>query len=144
MEKKIFDYLLVVLRVAMGWIFFWAFLDKLFGLGFATPAEKSWLSGGSPTAGFLKFGTKGPLSSFYQQIAGSAVVDWLFMLGLLFVGITLLFGVLVKLGSYVGILMMILIYSAVLPPEHNPFLDEHIIYILVLLLISFKGQGKHL
>ena len=25
-----------ILRVAMGWTFLWAFIDKLFGLGFAT------------------------------------------------------------------------------------------------------------
>ena len=28
------------LRLAMGWTFFWAFADKLFGLGYATEAGK--------------------------------------------------------------------------------------------------------
>ncbi|MFC4062642.1 hypothetical protein ACFOWE_30465, partial [Planomonospora corallina] len=27
-----------VARIALGWVFLWAFLDKMFGLGFATPA----------------------------------------------------------------------------------------------------------
>ncbi|MFC3824299.1 hypothetical protein ACFOSO_37505, partial [Planomonospora venezuelensis] len=25
-------------RIALGWVFLWAFADKTFGLGFATPA----------------------------------------------------------------------------------------------------------
>ena len=51
-----------ILRLALGWIFLWAFLDKVFGLGFATTPEKSWINGVSPTYGFLKFGTTGILS----------------------------------------------------------------------------------
>jgi len=50
----------------MGWTMLWPFLDKLFGLGFATSSDKSWLSGTSPTFGFLKFGTKGPFMQFFQ------------------------------------------------------------------------------
>ena len=38
------------LRLAMGWTFFWAFADKLFGLGYATGAGKGWIDGGSPTS----------------------------------------------------------------------------------------------
>ncbi|KAB8181764.1 hypothetical protein FH610_027020, partial [Microbispora catharanthi] len=29
-------------RIAIGWVFLWAFLDKLFGWGFATPTAKAW------------------------------------------------------------------------------------------------------
>ena len=39
-----------VLRIALGFVFLWTFLDKTFGLGFATPAEKAWVTGASPTA----------------------------------------------------------------------------------------------
>lgn len=74
----------------MAFIFLWAFVDKTFGLGFTTLAEKSWINGGSPTTGFLTFATKGPMAEFFKGLAGMAVVDWLFMLGLLFVGLTLL------------------------------------------------------
>ena len=37
-------YLLAGIRIAMGFIFLWAFLDKVFGLGFATTSDKSWLA----------------------------------------------------------------------------------------------------
>ena len=72
-----------LLRIMLGWIFLWPFLDKLFGWGFATEAGQGWLQGGSPTAGFLQFGTKGPLAEYFQSLAGQAWVDWLFMAGLL-------------------------------------------------------------
>lgn len=52
-------YMLAGIRIALGWVFLWAFLDKTFGLGFATPSAKSWLNGGSPTNGFLG-SAKGP------------------------------------------------------------------------------------
>ena len=43
-----------VLRVSMGFVFLWAFLDKAFGLHYSTPPSKAWIHGGSPTKGFLK------------------------------------------------------------------------------------------
>ena len=123
-------------RVALGWVFLWPFLDKLFGLGFATQPDKAWLNGGSPTYGFLAKGTAGPLAGFYQSIAHYAVVEWIFMLGLVFVGTALLLGVSVKIAGYSGAVMMLLIWSARLLPEQNPLIDEHIIYTLVLIWLT--------
>src|SRR3990167_9560357 len=97
---KITTYIIAVLRLAMGGTFLLAFLDKLFGLGFATEAGKSWLDGISPTAGFLEFATSGPLAPFYQAIAGNVFVDWLFMGGLLLMGVTLLLGIGVRIAGY--------------------------------------------
>ncbi len=128
----------------MGCILLWTFLDKLFGLGFSTPAGQSWLNGTSPTAGFLKFGTAGPFASMYHALAGNPVVDWLYMLGVAGVGMALLFGIGVRIAGYLGSLMMLLFWSAVLPPEHNPFLDEHIIYILVLIGLPEVQAGRHI
>src|SRR3989338_6591107 len=81
------------LRLVMGWTFLWAFVDKLFGLGFNTAAGQSWLAGVSPTAGFLNSGGRGPLSGVYQAMAGSGLVDWLFMLGLACLGLGLIGGI---------------------------------------------------
>jgi thiosulfate dehydrogenase (quinone) large subunit len=131
------------LRISLGFIFLWAFVDKLVGLGFATCRDattdtvsvmcsKSWLEGGSPTLGFLKFGTKGPLADFYQGLAGLGWVDWLFMLGLLLIGLALITGVAQKLATISGSLLLLMMWSATLLPANNPILDDHLIYILVL------------
>ena len=55
--------------------------------------DAAWIHGGSPTEGFLTFGADGPFKGFYHSIAGAAWADWLFMLGLLGIGLALTFGV---------------------------------------------------
>lgn len=127
----------------MGWIFFWAFLDKTFGLGFATAPENAWIIGGSPTEGFLKFATKGPFVETFQGLAGSGLVDCLFMLGLLFIGVGLMFGVWVRLASYSGALLLTLMYLAgFIPPEHNPFMDDHIMYAIMMFLFPMSDVSE--
>ena len=129
---------ILLIRLAMGFVFMWAFFDKVFGLGFATSAKNAWINGVSPTYGFLKMATRGPFVEIFHNLAGLAIVDWLFMLGLLFVGLTLIFNKFIKWGCITGIIMMTLIYLASLFPVNNPIVDEHIIYILVLWLITIK------
>lgn len=133
-EKIVF----IVLRFVMGFIFLWAFLDKTFGLGFATTTEKAWIHGGSPTTGFLSFGVKGPFAEIFHGLASVAIIDLAFMLGLLFVGLTLILNRYVKWGCIVGCIMLLLMYLALLLPENNPIIDEHIVYILVLASIALK------
>src|SRR3989338_1992051 len=79
MEQNKTRYVWGLLRLMMGLIFLWAFLDKTFGWGFATIPEKSWLAGGSPTAGFLQFGVHGPFADFYHRLAGAPPVALLFL-----------------------------------------------------------------
>lgn len=131
-----------VLRVLLGWIFFWPFLDKLFGLGFSTAADKGWLDGVSPTFGYLKFGTEGPFAEMFQSMAESAVVEWLFMVGLLLIGLALILGIGIRVAVVSGSLMLLMMYLATFPPEHNPFLDEHIIYAVGLFLVAALNGGR--
>ena len=128
----------------MGWIFLWAFMDKLWGLGFATEASRSWLSGASPTSGFLNFAASGPLAEYYRGLAGQAWVDWSYMVGLGLMGAALILGAGVRIASYAGALFMLLLYGAVLPIENNPFLDEHLVYILVLIGLAGSRSGHTL
>ncbi len=132
----------VGLRVGLGMIFLWAFFDKVFGLGFSTAPDKSWLNGVSPTVGFLKFGTKGPFAEFFRGIAGNPAVDLLFMAGLLLIGAALLLGIGMKIAGYSGALMLVLMWLAVLPPEHHPFLDDHIIYAIALCGLAHTKAGQ--
>ena len=130
-----------ITRLAMGWVFVWPFLDKTFGLGHETASADAWINGGSPTSGFLGHATSGPLSSIYQSLAGQAWADWLFMLGLLGIGVALVLGVAVRLAAFAGGTLLILMWSAVLPPENNIFLDDHIVYALVLAILALSHAG---
>lgn len=130
-----------ILRLAIGWIFLWAFFDKLFGLGFATPAERSWLSGGSPTTGFLSSAPRGPFSGIFNSLAGILLVDWAFMFMLLSAGLALILNKFVRWGAFAGAFLMALIYLSGLPPENNPLIDEHIVYILVLVLLANRAPS---
>ncbi len=135
---------LALTRIGLGWVFFWSFIDKLFGLGLSTEPDNAWLAGGSPTAGFLSFAVRGPLAGIYKSLAGSPIVDALFMFGLLGLGIALLLGIGMRIASVGGPLLMLLLWSARLPPETNPVVDQHIIYGLVIIALSAVDAGKTL
>lgn len=130
-----------LLRLALGFIFLWSFLNALFGLSEAITPDKSWLAGNSPTYGFLKFASKGAFSGLFSAIAGNILVDWFYMMGLLGVGLALILGIGLNIAVYSGALMMFLIYLSRFPPEHNPIIDEHIIYILLLFFLK-DNSGK--
>lgn len=133
-----------LLRIVLGFIFFWAFLDKLFGLGFSTLKNQSWFSGVSPTASFLEHATKGPLANIFHGLAGSPAIDWLFMIGLAGVGLCLILGIAVRFSSAMGILMLALMYLSLMLPTTNPVIDEHIVYILVLFYLMLTETGEFL
>ena len=124
--------IVAVVRIMLGWVFFWPFMDKTFGLGFSTVANKAWILGNSPTSGFLKASTNGPFDGFYHAMIGMPVVDWLFMVGLLGIGVSLILGIYMRFASYCGILLLGLIFFANLPLKTNPLIDQHIIYIVIL------------
>jgi thiosulfate dehydrogenase [quinone] large subunit len=142
MNIKKFVY--IKLRFVMAFIFLWAFIDKVFGLGFATKPESSWVNGGSPTYGFLNFGVEGPFAEIFKGLIGIQLVDWMFMLGLLFIGLTLLLNRFVLWGAIAGIIMMTLMWLATFPPENNPLVDEHIVYILVLTILAITSKKGEL
>jgi thiosulfate dehydrogenase (quinone) large subunit len=144
---------LAVLRVSMGFVFLWAFGDKAFGLHYSTPSAKAWIHSGSPTRGFLKSVDVGPFQSWFHSIAGTWWADWLFMLGLLGVGLTLILGVLMYAGAAAGLALLGLMWLAEFPiAQHtstgaasgstNPFADYHYIYALVLVVLALTGAAR--
>ena len=68
----------------------------------------------------------------------------MFMIGLALMGISLVLGIGVKIASYAGVLLMLLMYGAVFPIENNPFLDEHVVYALVLVGLAVSRSGQTL
>ena len=139
--SQIAPYVWAITRISLGLIFLWAFLDKAFGLGRATPAENAWIDGGSPTAGFLSNAPTGPFEDVYKDLAVATWADWLFMLGLLAIGVALILGVGMWLAAIAGALLLVLMWTAVLPPENHPFLDDHLIYAMVLIGLAAIHAG---
>jgi thiosulfate dehydrogenase [quinone] large subunit len=142
--QKVTRYVWAGTRLALGWVFLWAFLDKLFGLGHETAEKASWLNGGSPTKGFLGHSATGAFTGFYHSIAGDAWADWLFMLGLAGIGIALIAGIGVRIAAAAGAIMLVMMWSVVLPPANNVFMDDHLIYAAVLIGLALVGAGNTL
>jgi thiosulfate dehydrogenase [quinone] large subunit len=143
---------LAVLRISTGFVFLWAFLDKTFGFGYATPPERAWINGGSPTKGFLSSVQIGPMEGFFHSVAGQAWADWLFMLGLAGIGLALILGIGLRIAAIAATLMMAIMWLAELPLAQrtnagepsgstNPLIDYHVIYALAAITAALTRAG---
>ena len=150
---------LAVLRIGFGLTFLWAFFDKLLALGFSTGAitndagakigvdyfgkDAAWINGGNPTEGFLKFGVadSNPFQGFYNSIGGTAWADWLFMLGLLGIGLALTFGFGIRIAAATGALLYLLMWTASLPLDNNPVVDDHILGAISVVVLGLTLAG---
>lgn len=133
---------LAVARITIGFTFLWAFLDKTFGLGFATPAERAWLNGGTPAQGFIK-GIEGPFADVFQVFA-NPFGDVLFMVGLLGIGVALVLGAGLRIAAVTGTLLMLFMYLAEFPPVlggNNPVVDSHWHEALLLIIAAVTLSG---
>lgn len=82
-----------------------------------------------------------PLAGFFQSFAGNPVADTLFMVGLLGIGLALILGIGMRIAAASGALMMVLMWAAALLPENNPFMDDHLVYALVLVGLALVHAG---
>lgn len=154
-RHRAYRYMMAATRIALGWVFFWAFLDKLFALGFGTGRDPetgavdyfgegaAWINGGSPTEGFLG-SREGTFADAFTWMAGDTWADWLFMIGLAGIGAALLLGVTIRIAAVSGALLMVLMWLAEIRLENNPIVDDHIIYALVLGVLALAGANKTL
>lgn len=144
---------LAILRISFGLTFLWAFFDKLLALGFRTGYDQdgnldrfgdaAWINGGSPTEGFLTFGVNpdSPFADFFTSLSGYAIVDWLFMLGLLGIGTALTLGIGMRAAAAAGALLYLMMYAAVMVPENNPVLDDHVIGAISVVVLALTLAG---
>ncbi|MET8977994.1 hypothetical protein ABZX85_20495 [Streptomyces sp. NPDC004539] len=148
-------YVLASLRLVTGFVFLWAFLDKTFGFGYATPSGKGWTDGGSPTKGFLSHVSAGPMQSTFRSWAGDTWTDRLFMLALLGIGVALTAGVALRIAAAAGTALMAFMWIAEWPPaKHladgtasmstNPFADYHLVYAITLIALAAFAAGDTL
>ncbi|MEK7680653.1 MAG: DoxX family membrane protein [Patescibacteria group bacterium] len=125
---------LVFMRVTIGWLCFYAGITKVL--------DPQWSS-----AGYLK-GAK-TATWFYQWLIQPdvlPVVNFLNKWGLTLLGISLIFGIFVRLSSTLGAGLMFLYYLPVLTfpyiAPHSFLVDEHIIYIAVMCVLCCFRAGR--
>jgi thiosulfate dehydrogenase [quinone] large subunit len=125
---------LFLLRVSLGWIFFYTGLTKVI-----TPG---WSAGG-----FLS--NAGTFPAFFHWLTRPDIlpaVNFLNEWGLLLLGVSLILGIFVRFSSFFGAILMVLYYLAQLKfpyPNASSFIvDEHIIYIFLLLYFLAVRAGK--
>lgn len=134
--------LLAVSRMVIGFTFLWAFIDKTFGLGFATPSERAWINGGTPAQGFIR-GIEGPFADFFQVFANQ-FGDILFMIGLLGIGVAMILGAGLRIAAVTGTLLLLFMYMADLPASlggTNPVVDSHWHEALLLIIAAATLAG---
>ena len=121
------------LRVALGWLFFYAGITKVFNPEWSA---RGYLMGAK---------TLPQLYSFLASPNMLPVTNFLNQWGLTIIGISLLVGFLVKYTAPAGALMMILYYFPVLDfpmaGEHSYIVDEHIIYAAAFLVLWVTNAG---
>jgi thiosulfate dehydrogenase [quinone] large subunit len=142
-----------VARLLLGFTFLWAFFDKTFGLGYTTTSSNAWIHSGSPTFGFLSHVEVGPFQGLFHSLAGNWLVNWLFMLALLGIGVALVAGVALRIMAMAGVVLLVMMWAAEWPlARHNstgaltgstsPFVDYHLIYAITLVMIAcIAGAG---
>ncbi|MEO8637414.1 MAG: DoxX family protein [Candidatus Taylorbacteria bacterium] len=125
---------LFLLRISLGWMFFYAGITKLVD---PSCSAGGYLKGAKTFAGFYLWLTS-------PQIL--PVINFVNEWGLTLLGVALILGVFVRLSSVCGALLMLLYYLPLLdfpyPNEHAFIVDEHIIYITALLLLASLRAGR--
>ncbi len=125
---------ILLLRLTLGWLFFWAGITKVLNPDFSA-------------AGYL--GSAKTFSGFYDWLASPAVLPFTNFInewGLTLIGVSLLIGVAMRYSAPLGALMMVLYYFPILdglrPNSHAFIVDEHLIYAAGLLVIAQYGSSS--
>ena len=133
---------ITVLRVLVGWHFFYEGLSKL--------TAPSWSA-----AGFLKQ-AKGPFAEVFRGMAARpdmlANSDTITMWLLTLVGACLILGLFTRLASVAGIAFLLMVYFAAPPwigyfyaiPSEGSYLivNKNLVEVAALVVIFFTGSGR--
>ena len=121
---------LVLLRTLIGWHFLYEGYYKL-----ALPA---WSTAGAPlptwsAAGYLRAST-GPFAPLFQALAASPLAAWIDLaipIALVLVGLSLVLGLLTRIGCLGAVLLLTLFYVAAIPLDGVPRPGAEGTYLLV-------------
>ncbi|MCR4256569.1 MAG: DoxX family membrane protein [Candidatus Uhrbacteria bacterium] len=124
---------LFLLRISMGWFYFYAGITKVL--------NPEWSA-----AGYLKGATS--FAWFYGAMLDPTIlpiVNFMNAWGLTLLGVSLLLGLFVRLSSSLGVALMLLYYFALgfpYPNAHALIVDEHIIYSFALIVLGTFRAGR--
>jgi len=132
MDKQARIYI-VALRMALGWLFFYAGITKL--------VNPAWSA--APYISAAK--TFGGLYSWFTTPGVIDVVNVLNEWGLTLIGVSLIVGAFVRVSSVLGVVLMVLYYLPILDfptvGAHGYIVDEHVIYAAALLVLYATKSG---
>ena len=124
---------LLILRLSTGWMFFYAGITKVVNPEWSAAG---YLSGAKMFVGFYNW-----LLSPSILPTVNLVNEW----GLTLLSISLILGIGVRLSSVLGALLMLLYYVPLgfpYPNPHSYIVDEHIIYLAILLFFATIRAGR--
>ena len=120
---------ILFLRLGLGFLFFWA--------GWTKVIDPKWSA-----AGYLVGAqTFKSLFTWFASPEVLPIINFLNEWGLTLIGAALILGISVRLASFFGLAMMILYYLPIFPPAHG-WIDDHVIYSLILLMFMTTGAGE--
>ena len=132
-SERFLGYAVLSLRLIMGWILFYAGVDKLL--------DPTWTSAGLLREA-IELGV--PLSWLWSVL----VADWLWLVdplniwGETLIGLCFLLGAFVRIAAALGIVMMTLYYFAHLPLEWGFIVDFHVVYVVIMFGLGAVGAGR--
>lgn len=148
------------LRIIMAWVFLQAGLEKLFDGGLSgfldDPITGGWSAEffllGNPEADIPAPTADSPASGLFEWFGENLLwlVEPMVVWGQIFIGLALLFGVLVRLAAFLGSLQMFFFWLAALqggilaglPVEHGYVVDSTLVYIFILFGLGAVGAGR--
>lgn len=125
---------LFLLRISMGWLMFYAGITKILNPDWSA---LGYLENAQTFEGFYMWLTQPgilPIINFVNEWA------------LLLLGVSLILGIFVRISSLLGAALMLLYYFPGLTfpyiEPHSFIVNEHIIYILVMLVFAGTKAGR--
>jgi thiosulfate dehydrogenase [quinone] large subunit len=126
-------YSLFILRLMMGWTFFYAGITKVIDPRWTV---KGYLLHAIPAGN--------PFTGFWTMLAN----DWAWLMtplnqvGLTLIGLALLFGVLFRFSAFWGGVMMTFYWAASYPFSNHILVDYHLVYVFLLFGLGAFGAGR--
>jgi thiosulfate dehydrogenase [quinone] large subunit len=134
MYQKSTAWLVLLLRLSLGWYFFYAGVSKII--------NPAWSA-----EGFLKAAKT--FHNFYNFFLDPGVLPYVNLLnkwGLAIIGLSLILGLFVRWSALAGVLLMALYYFPGLDfpyaGDNALVVDQHVIFALLFLFLAAAGAGR--